>query len=245
MLVYSHSYWLGFFCTTNRSRVMARVRLQARKKTKYLMKWTPCIYNMYTECNCEGILVLLPVQDGPGQVEGGQDIQVSIYLSIYLFIYIYLSICIYLSTHDDGRPRTLFSCICMYTCVQVHLFICYQLPYEPLYPLVGCFVGRSVGWSVVLPAIISWKGGMLFFQARTGALDLFCYPLLRSGQLSFLVFYCFCNIPLALLFRCSCGKIPKYVCKFCPKCKCKFNYLSKWGGACYIATFHATYKSTA
>ena len=41
MQVYSHSYWLVFFCTTNSSRVLARERWQtfenSWKKTQYLM----------------------------------------------------------------------------------------------------------------------------------------------------------------------------------------------------------------
>merc|ERR1712105_56655 len=41
MRVYSHSYWLVIFCTTNNSRVLARERWlsfeNSREKTQYLM----------------------------------------------------------------------------------------------------------------------------------------------------------------------------------------------------------------
>ena len=71
MRVYSHSYWLVIFCTTNSSRVLARERWQifenSWKKTQYFMN------NLY------------------------KSLYSSIYLSTYVSICIY--VCIFLSIH--------------------------------------------------------------------------------------------------------------------------------------------------
>ena len=52
MRVYSHSYWLVIFCTTNSSRVLARERWQtfenSWKKTQYILN-TLYVINVYAE----------------------------------------------------------------------------------------------------------------------------------------------------------------------------------------------------